>query len=453
MSNNNLFKTKIGLIAATVGSAVGLGSVWRFPSEVQANGGAAFLIVYIACVFLLGIPVMLAEFSLGRAGRSDAVGSFRNLAPGKKWWLGGALAILTSYLILCYYMVVAGWTFEYMWESITGNLYTGIDAVSDKSALFGSKMQQYINHDTNPLIHTFIIIGINIAILLFGVQKGIERLSNIMMPILFVILLGFCIVSLTLPKAGEGLEFFLKPDFSAITPSVIIRALGQAFFSLSLGMGVLITYGSYFPRDTRLIKTSVSVSTSVIFVAVMMGVIIFPAVTSFGLQNATLNGPTLVFATLPQVFAQLPAAQLWSTLFFLLLTLAAVTSTISIAEVSIAFMQEYFKMSRKAACLVVLLPLLAFSSVCSLSLGSLSDFTVFGFTIFDFLDYTTANILLPICSILLCVYVGWFAPKKFLKDELTNNGQFKSHTFRLIIFIIRYIAPVLITGIIIYSLL
>lgn len=453
MSNNNLFKTKIGLIAATVGSAVGLGSVWRFPSEVQANGGAAFLIVYIACVFLLGIPVMLAEFSLGRAGRSDAVGSFRNLAPGKKWWLGGALAILTSYLILCYYMVVAGWTFEYMWESITGNLYTGIDAVSDKSALFGSKMQQYINHETNPLIHTFIIIGINIAILLFGVQKGIERLSNIMMPILFVILLGFCIVSLTLPKAGEGLEFFLKPDFSAITPSVIIRALGQAFFSLSLGMGVLITYGSYFPRDTRLIKTSVSVSTSVIFVAVMMGVIIFPAVTSFGLQNATLNGPTLVFATLPQVFAQLPAAQLWSTLFFLLLTLAAVTSTISIAEVSIAFMQEYFKMSRKAACLVVLLPLLAFSSVCSLSLRSLSDFTVFGFTIFDFLDYTTANILLPICSILLCVYVGWFAPKKFLKDELTNNGQFKSHTFRLIIFIIRYIAPVLITGIIIYSLL
>lgn len=453
MSNNNLFKTKIGLIAATVGSAVGLGSVWRFPSEVQANGGAAFLIVYIACVFLLGIPVMLAEFSLGRAGRSDAVGSFRNLAPGKKWWLGGALAILTSYLILCYYMVVAGWTFEYMWESITGNLYTGIDAVSDKSALFGSKMQQYINHDTNPLIHTFIIIGINIAILLFGVQKGIERLSNIMMPILFVILLGFCIVSLTLPKAGEGLEFFLKPDFSAITPSVIIRALGQAFFSLSLGMGVLITYGSYFPRDTRLIKISVSVSTSVIFVAVMMGVIIFPAVTSFGLQNATLNGPTLVFATLPQVFAQLPAAQLWSTLFFLLLTLAAVTSTISIAEVSIAFMQEYFKLSRKAACLVVLLPLLAFSSVCSLSLGSLSDFTVFGFTIFDFLDYTTANILLPICSILLCVYVGWFAPKKFLKDELTNNGDFKSATFRLIIFIIRYIAPILITGIIVYSLL
>lgn len=453
MSNNNLFKTKIGLIAATVGSAVGLGSVWRFPSEVQTNGGAAFLIVYIACVFLLGIPVMLAEFSLGRAGRSDAVGSFRNLAPGKMWWLGGALAILTSYLILCYYMVVAGWTFEYMWESITGNLYAGIDAAADKSAMFGTKMQQYITHDTNPLIHTFIIIGINIAILLFGVQKGIERLSNIMMPLLFVILLGFCVVSLTLPKANEGLAFFLNPDFSAITPSVVIRALGQAFFSLSLGMGVLITYGSYFPRDTRLIKTSVSVSTSVIFVAVMMGVIIFPAVTSFGLQDATLNGPTLVFATLPQVFAQLPAPQLWSTLFFLLLTLAAVTSTISIAEVSIAFMQEFFKLSRKAACLVVLLPLLVFSTVCSLSLGSLSDFTVFGLTIFDLLDYTTANILLPVCSILLCVYVGWFAPKKFLKNELTNNGEFKSATFRFIVFVIRYIAPVLITGIIVYSFL
>lgn len=453
MSNNSQFKTKIGLIAATVGSAVGLGSVWRFPSEVQANGGAAFLLVYIACVFILGIPVMLAEFTLGRAGQSDAVGSFRNLAKGKKWWLAGALAILTSYLILCYYMVVAGWTFEYMWESITGNLYSGINSASDQEALFSAKMEQYISSDFNPLIHTFIIIIINIVILLFGVQKGIERLSNIMMPLLFIILLGFCIVSVSLPKATEGLEFFLKPDFSAITPSVIIRALGQAFFSLSLGMGVLITYGSYFPKDTRLIKTSISVSTSVIFVAVMMGVIIFPAVMSFGLQDATLNGPTLVFATLPQVFAQLPMAQLWSSLFFLLLTIAAITSTISIAEVSIAFLQEFFKISRKAACLTALLPLFIFSTVCSLSLGSWSHITIIGFTIFDFLDYVTANILLPVCSILLCIYIGWFAPKHIFKKELTNYGNFRSSTYRYINFTIKYIAPLLIAGIIIYSLL
>ncbi len=451
MSSNGQFSTKIGLIAATVGSAVGLGSVWRFPSEVQSNGGAAFLLVYIACVFILGIPVMLAEFSIGRAGRADAVGSFRNLAKGKKWWFAGALAILTSYLILCYYMVVAGWTFEYMWQSITGDLFSAVQQGQGLETQFAGKMQEYINDDLNPLIHTFIIIGINIGILLFGVQKGIERISNILMPILFVILLAFCFISLSLPKAGEGIEFFLSPDFSAITPSVVINALGQAFFSLSLGMGVLITYASYFPSDTRLIKTSFTVSTSVIFVAVMMGIIIFPAVTSFGLQDAALNGPTLVFATLPQIFVQLPCPQLWSALFFLLLTVAAVTSTISIAEVSIAFMQDRCKMSRKAACLTVLIPLFFLSAACSLSQGSMSEVKLFGMTIFDLLDYVTANILLPVGSIMLCVYLGWFAPKKFFKNELTNNGAITAKTFHLIVFIVKYIAPVLIASILVSS--
>lgn len=453
MSSKAQFSTKIGLIAATVGSAVGLGSVWRFPSEVQANGGAAFLLIYIACVFLLGIPVMLAEFSIGRGGGSDAVGSFRNLAPGKKWWFAGALAILTSYLILCYYMVVAGWTFEYMWESITGHLYQPIENVDGYSSQFSVRMQEYISDDINPLIHTFVVIGINLGILLFGVQKGIERISNILMPMLFVLLLAFCFVSLSLPKADEGLKFFLNPDFSAITPSVVIRALGQAFFSLSLGMGVLITYASYFPKDTRLIKTSFTVSSSVIFVAFMMGVIIFPAVTSFGLQDATLKGPTLVFATLPEVFAQLPYSQVWSALFFLFLTVAAITSTISIAEVSIAFMQDRCKMSRKVACLTMLLPLFVLSTACSLAQGSWSDIKLFGMNIFDLLDYVTANIMLPIGSILLCVYVGWFAPKKFLNNELTNYGAITARTFQIVVFIIRFIAPVLIASILISSFL
>lgn len=452
MSEKAQFKTKLGLIAATVGSAVGLGSVWRFPSEVQSNGGAAFLLVYIACVFILGIPVMLAEFSIGRSGGSDAVGSFRNLAPGEKWWLAGALAILTSYLILCYYMVVAGWTFEYMWQSITGHLYEPIaTGASDLSAQFSTRMSEYITDDINPLIHTYIIIALNLVILLFGVQKGIERLSNILMPMLFVLLLAFCFVSLSLPKASEGVEFFLKPDFSAITPSVVIRALGQAFFSLSLGMGVLITYASYFPKDTRLIKTSFSVSTSVIFVAFMMGMIIFPAVTSFGLQDHALNGPTLVFATLPQVFEQLPYSQLWSALFFLFLTVAAITSTISIAEVSIAFMQDRCRMSRKAACFTVLLPLFVLSTICSLSQGSMSSVTICGMTIFDLFDYVTANIMLPIGSILLCVYLGWVAKKQLFKDQLTNNGSLTAHSYRIVLFIVRYIAPILIAGILISS--
>ncbi len=456
MAEKTQFSSKIGIIAATVGSAVGLGNVWRFPSEAQSNGGAAFLLIYIGCVLLLGVPVMLAEFSLGRAGGSDAVGSLKKLSPNKKWWIAGALAILTSYMILSFYMVVAGWTFEYLWQSITGYLYepintitTNISEIERYDLQFSTRMNEFIAEDTAPLINTYIIILINLAILIFGVKKGIERLSNILMPMLFLLLIIFCCVSLSLPKANEGLEFFLNPDFSKVTPSMVVRALGQAFFSLSLGMGILITYASYYPKDTRLTRTAVTVSCLDTLVAIMMGIIIFPAVTSFGLEGHALNGPALVFVTLPEVFAQMPGTQLWSILFFLFLTVAAITSTISIAEVSIAFMQSRCKMSRIKACLTVLLPLFVFSSICSLSQGSLSDITIDGKNIFDFLDSLTSNIMLPVCSILLCVYMGWFADKNLLNNELTNYGEIKVKTFKIISFIIKYIAPILIFSILI----
>ncbi len=456
MAEKTQFSSKIGIIAATVGSAVGLGNVWRFPSEAQSNGGAAFLLIYIGCVLLLGVPVMLAEFSLGRAGGSDAVGSLKKLSPNKKWWVAGALAILTSYLILSFYMVVAGWTFEYLWQSITGYLYEPINTITANMSeierydlQFSTRMNEFITQDTAPLINTYVIILINLAILIFGVKKGIERLSNILMPMLFLLLIIFCCVSLSLSKANEGLEFFLNPDFSKVTPSMVVRALGQAFFSLSLGMGILITYASYYPKDTRLTRTAVTVSCLDTLVAIMMGIIIFPAVTSFGLEGHALNGPALVFVTLPEVFAQMPGTQLWSILFFLFLTVAAITSTISIAEVSIAFMQSRCKMSRIKACLTVLLPLFVFSSICSLSQGSLSDITIDGKNIFDFLDSLTSNIMLPVCSILLCVYMGWFADKNLLNNELTNYGEIKVKTFKIISFIIKYIAPILIFSILI----
>lgn len=346
------FGSKIGLIAATVGSAVGLGNVWRFPAETQANGGAAFLLVYIICVFILGIPVMVAEFSLGRGGNSDAAGVFSKLSPGKKWWIVGAVAILASYLIMSFYMVVAGWTLEYLWQSITGSLYS-IASAGDSGVLeqhFLHKMQDYIMRDTQPLVMTYIVLLINLGVLIMGVQKGIEKASNILMPILFVILLVFATVSVMLPKAGEGLAFFLSPDFSKVTPQVIVNALGQAFFSLSLGMGILITYSSYFPSKTNLGKTALTVSLLDMLVAVLMGVIIFPAVMSFDLDNQSLEGATLVFVTLPEVFMQMPFTQFWSTLFFLLLLVAALSSTISLAEVSVAFLQDHFKMPRVKAC-------------------------------------------------------------------------------------------------------
>ena len=450
MSNKVQFATKIGLIAATVGSAVGLGNVWRFPVLAQSNGGAAFLLIYIACVFILGIPVMMAEFSLGRGGQSDAVGSFMSVTPGKKWWMAGAIAIIASYLILCYYMVVAGWTMEYLWNSITGDLYsaTSSSGVADSSQ-FTAKMKEYIVDDTNPLIFTYIMLIANFVVLMCGVKKGIERLSNILMPMLFVLLIIFGCVSLSLPKAEEGLKFFLSPDFSKINGSVIINAMGQAFFSLSLGMGILITYASYYPKTTILSRTAVTVSLLDMTVAIMMGIVIFPAVTSFGLTGESLEGPSLVFSTLPEVFAQMPLTQLWSSLFFFFLMVAALTSTISIAEVSVAFMQDRFKLSRFKACIIVVAPLFLFSSLCSLSQGSLGNMTIAGYNLFDLFDTVATNILLPTASILLCIYMGWVAPKSFFKDQLTNQGTVKSRVFNVVLFIVRFVAPILIATILI----
>ena len=459
MSNKAQFGSKIGLIVATVGSAVGLGNVWRFPAEAQTNGGAAFLLLYVGCVFLLGIPVMLAEFSLGRGQHTDSVGVFKKLAPKRPWWIVGALAILASYLILSFYMVVAGWTFEYMWQSVTGSLYVpvnGIDTTISPDMLdnqFQTRMQEYIMQDWKPLLPTYIMLAINLGILIMGVQKGIEKMSNILMPMLFVLLLVFCGVSPTFPKAMEGMEFFFSPDFSKITPAVVVNALGQAFFSLSLGMGILITYSSYFPKDTKLGKTAVTVSMLDLLVAVMMGVIIFPAVKSFGLDEHGLEGVTLVFVTLPEVFAQMPGTQIWSSLFFLLLMVAALTSTISLAEVSIAFMMDRFKMRRVAACLTVILPLFVLSTLCSLSQGSLSWLKLAGLNIFDFLDTVATNVMLPVVAIFTCIFVGWHVPSDYFRNEMTNEGSIVSRIYRPALFIIKYMAPILIAVVLISSFL
>lgn len=450
MANKNEFGTKIGLIAATVGSAVGLGNVWRFPAETQNNGGAAFLLLYVLCVVILGIPVMLAEFSLGRGGKSDAIGVFRKLSPGSKWWVVGLLSVIASFLVLSYYMVVAGWTLEYLYQSITGALYDSMGTTDDAMRSgFLTKMDEYISTDWAPLVFTYLVVAINVGVLLAGVQKGIENLSNVLMPLLFVILIVLCCITLSLPSAGEGVAYFLQPDFSKITPTVVVSALGQAFFSLSLGMGILITFASYYPADTRLTRTSVIVSVMSLVVAVLMGLIIFPAVKSFGLDKESLQGATLVFVTLPEVFANLPMPRLWSSMFFLLLLVAALTSTISIAEVSVAMLRDRFSMTRRKAVFIVMGVLVVFNTLCSLSFGSLSDFRIFGLTIFDLLDNFTTNILLPVVSLGVCVYLGWFAPKGLLADQLSNNGTIRSRITNVVLFIIRYVAPVLIALILI----
>lgn len=458
MSEKVKFGSKLGLIAATVGSAVGLGNVWRFPNEVHENGGAAFLVVYIGCILLLGIPVMLAEFSLGRGTGCDTVGAFKKLTPHKPWWSIGGISLAASYMINCFYMVVAAWTVEYLWKSIDGSLYSGITSTtspSEMEQLFSSQFAESVQSVWSPLLWIGIVLAINIFILLKGVKKGIEKMSNTMMPLLFVILLVLCSVSLSLPKAAEGVDFFLNPDFSKLNAGVFISALGQAFFSLSLGMGILITYSSYFPKKDNLTTTAFSVSFCDFLVAFLMGFIIFPAVTSFGLADdgSGLQSTALVFVTLPEVFAQMPMTQLWSALFFLLLTIAALTSTVSISEVSILFLQERCNMSRRKATLAVLLPLVILSPLCALSQGVLSHITIIGKNLFDFLDSTTTYYMLPIAALLTCIYVGWVIPKRFFKDQITNHGNTMTRFFPIIRFVVRYVSPLLIISVFIYQLI
>lgn len=447
-ADKSTFASKLGVIAATVGSAIGLGNVWRFPAEAQNNGGAAFLIVYIACVFVLGIPVMLAELSLGRAGRSDSVGNFKALTPRSRWWIAGAIGLVASYLILSFYMVVAGWTIEYLFDSLSGDLFDGFrqSTQAAENSYFASKMDQYVASTWSPLVWTYIMIGLNLCILLMGVRNGIEKMSNVLMPLMFVLMLIFCCVSLTLPNAGEGLAFFLRPDFSKITPQVVINALGQAFFSLSLGMGILVTYSAYYPSNTNLTRTAVSVSLLDFLMAFIMGLIIFPAVMSFNLGGdvSSLEGTTLIFVTMPEIFTRMGVPALWSSLFFLLLAVAAITSTISLAEVSVAFVRDRFRIRRNVACLIVVLPLLLTSALCSLSLGAVPSLKVFGMSLFNFLDTFATNMLLPISALLICVYVGWALPRGFIKDELTNRGTLPARFAPVIAFIVRYLAPALI---------
>ncbi|MDE6541426.1 MAG: sodium-dependent transporter, partial [Muribaculaceae bacterium] len=302
------------------------------------------------------------------------------------------------------------------------------------------------------LLNTYALILLNLGVLLFGVRKGIERLSNVLMPLLFVLLLVFCGVSMSLPGAADGLRFFFAPDFSKITPAVVISALGQAFFSLSLGMGILITYAAYYPKKTRLMRTAVTVSLLDMMAAILMGVVIFPAVTSFGLGDAELEGTALVFVTLPEVFARMPCTQLWSVLFFLLLLVAALTSTVSIAEVSVSFVQNRFRRSRRAACLIVLLPLFALSALSALSFGSLSGLKLCGLVFFDFLDTLATNIMLPVASILLCLFIGWRRPG-VLRGELSNYAEADHRLQRPVAFVLRWIAPALILIVLVSGLL
>lgn len=434
------FKTKAGVIAATVGSAIGLGTVWRFPAQTQEGGGAAFLLIYIAVIFILGVPLMLGEFATGRAGRSDATGVFRKLSPHTGWWLVGLASVLVTFLIMIFYMVVGGWTLEYFIESINGGLYGGMPEGSH-DAFFNERMHEYVIDGYQSMIYAVLFILINIVVLLRGVQKGIERMSNIMMPMLLVLLILFCVVSLSMDGAREGVAYFLNPDFSKLTTSTCLSALGQALLSLSLGMGILLTYAGYYPDDVHLTRTSVTVVASTFAVAVLMGLIIFPAVFTFNLTDQSLGGTALIFITLPEIFASMPGCHVWSALFFLLLFMAALTSTISTGEVLVRFFKDRLHLSRSASVWLTMGPMCILSAVCALSFGELEWIKICGHVMFDFLDKLTNDYMLPLIALGGCLYVGWFAPKNLMRDQLSNHGKLRTPAAGSIIFILRWVCP------------
>lgn len=435
MSTNRVtFGSKIGVILATVGCAVGLGNIWRFPYMLGSNGGAAFLLVYLLCILLLGLPVMITEFFIGRHTNRNAAGSFKELAPGTKWSLIGYNGVLAAFLILGFYSVVAGWTLEYILQAFSGSL-------SDKTATdFATDFSNFSTGLIRPIIWTVTFIVLTHAIIIFGVKSGIERASKIMMPLLFLFLLILAIRSVTLPNASEGLTFLFQPDFSKINSSVILSAMGQAFFSLSIGMGCLITYASYFKKDTNLQTTALQVTILDTLVALLAGIMIFPAVFSFGITPTA--GPELVFITLPNVFAQLPMGSVWSAIFFILLALAALTSTISMHEVATAYVHEEHKMSRNKAAWVVSAGAIILGVLSSLSFGVLKDFTIGGMIFFDFLDYLTAKIMLPLGGMLICIFAGTRVERKVIKAELTNEGTIPFYFFNTYAFFMKYVAPI-----------
>lgn len=435
MTNNKrvTFGSKIGVVLATVGCAVGLGSIWRFPYMVGANGGAAFLLVFIICTILLGLPIMMTEFFIGRHSLSNAAGAFKVIAPGTKWPLIGYNGVLAAFLILGFYSVVSGWTLEYIWQAASGSL------AGKTTAEFTADFQSFSSNAIRPIGWTLVFVAITHIIIVCGVEKGIERASKIMMPALFLILVILCIRSLTLPGAAEGLSFLLKPDFNKITSSVILSAMGQTFFGLSIGMGCLITYSSYFSSDTKLQVTAVQVTVLNTLVALLAGVMVFPAVFSFGIEPTA--GPELVFITLPNVFEQLPFGSLWSFIFFILLALAALTSTISLHEVATAYVHEEYRMTRKKAAWFVSIGVSVIAIFCSLSFGLLKEYTIAGLTIFEAIDYLTAKIMMPLGGMMICIFVGFRIDKKILKEELTNKGTATFYFFNTYSFFVKYVAP------------
>ena len=433
------FGSKLGVILATAGSAVGLGNVWRFPYMTGQNGGAVFIMIYVFCVLLLGIPCMISEFIIGRHGQANTARSFRKLSGGTAWMLIGYMGVLTGFLISSYYAVVSGWCLEYVWASLIGQLQGDPEYIKNYFETFSQD-------PVKPVFWTMLILLATYLIIENGVRDGIERASKLMMPTLFILLLVIVVAACMLPGAEKGIEFLFKPDMSKFTGDVFLAALGQSFYSMSIAMGCICTYASYFSKDTNLAKSATQIGVIDFLVALLAGLVIFPAAFSVGVNPD--SGPSLIFITLPNVFQQafgdfVSLGYIVSILFYALLSMAALTSLISLHEVSTAFLEEEMGTTRKRAAMIVTVACIVLGTICSLSLGPWSQYQLFRMTVFDLFDFVTGQVFLPVVGFLTCIFIGWFVPHKIVHDEFTNMGTLRNGTlFHFYIFLVKYVCPV-----------
>lgn len=445
------FGTKLGIILATAGSAVGLGNVWRFPYMTGQNGGAAFILVYIACVLILGIPCMLNEFIIGRRAQANTARSYARLANGTPWRLIGLFGVFTGFLITGYYVVVSGWCLQYIYASVAGHLSGDTDYVKTYFDTFSS-------HPWKPIVWMLVFMLMCHIIISRGVEKGIEKGSKTMMPLLFILLVVIAVASCLLPGASKGIAFLFNPDFSKVDSDVLLGGLGQAFYSLSVGMGCLCTYASYFKRDTHLTKSAVQIVSIDTLIAILAGLMIFPAFFAIYPNAPELMsdpslasqycGPGLVFITLPSVFQQafggVPfLGEIVAVLFYSLLSLAALTSLMSLHEVSTAFFHEELKISRRLGATLVTILCAVIGVFCSLSFGDGREWLMIGGkSLFNWFDYLTGQIFLPTGGLLTCLFLGWYVPKSIVKDEFTNGGTLRGRFFAIYLFSVRFICPI-----------
>ncbi len=442
------FGTRFGVLVAMAGSAIGLGNLWRFPYLVGSYGGAAFVFVYIICVFILCLPILFSEVIIGRRSSSNAFGAYRKLAPGTKWkWLG-VLSIVTPLIIVSYYSVVGGWGVEYFFKAAMFEFTTGVT----RSEL-GSMFSKFTSSVWAPLMGHSIFLLLTAFIVISGVKSGIEKFGKIMMPLLFVLIIVIAVRAVTLPGAAEGLKYLFSPDFSKIDASVCSAALGQAFFSLSLGMGTMLTYGSYISKKENLAASSTYTAVSDTLFALLASCAIMPAVFAFGLNPQ--EGPSLVFETLPFIFSNMPMGGIVAILFFLALIVAALTSSISLYEVVVAYLVEEKQYTRRGASILVFIVAWVLGALCSLSFGPLSSFKIFGQTIFNLFDKLSANILMPVGGLLLVIFAGWVMKKDDVISEFTNGGTLKCNRkiSGFVYFMIRYICPLIVIAVFASSLI